>query len=306
MSNSPKRHHYLPQCYQKNFARKDGVWVYDLQRKTTRYQQIIDTGLERHLYSFERDDGTKDAVMEVEYFSKMDDLIPLLYEKLKRREVLDCNSRYDLAFIAGLMLLRTPDFQNTINRVEGEMIKWITEMSCCSREAMRADVEDYQNAHPEAIKLDPDEVFDFVHSGEYDVTIHRNRSLEHILNFAPSFAQALASLDLMVLHASRRSAFVTTDRPFTIIPPSGGNVPQWGGTGLLTPGGKKILPLGSDIALVFADCGKLMMHVDADQKTVMNFNAPIAANASRFLIGRDEALIRAWVDRFEAVVLDDT
>lgn len=299
MANIPIRHHYLPQSYLRLFGRDEVIWVFDRERNEVRAQKVIDTTVKRHFYSVESNDGTRDTWVESE-LAKIDGLIPKLVDELRSSRTLDDSRRFDLAFIAAIMMNRTPDFHEGINRVEGGLIKKISKMMFRSEADAARSIAEWKAKDPKASDLDPKELFDFLSKGEFEVEIHRNRSIELMLKLSPEFAKTIARLNICVLHAPDRSAFITTDRPFVIIPPRDTSwIPRWAGVGILTPGAQKYFPLASDLAVVFGDPGDEFRHVTLTPNLVKGVNAGVGQMTDRFLLGRDQALVEAWSKRLD-------
>jgi hypothetical protein len=184
-------------------------------------------------------------------------LIPILVERLKAREELDEAGRFDLSFVAALMMTRMADFHESVQRVEGKLLKRFAQTMFRSEEDAARSLAEWKAEDLTAPDIDPKTLFRFYSEGAFNVKIHRNRSIELMLKLTPSFADTLFNLNLGVLHARKRSAFITTDRPLSVVPPRDtSGLPKWGGIGLLTPGAHKYLSLGNDIAVVFGDPGE--------------------------------------------------
>jgi len=55
--NKPKRHHYLPQFYLKNFCKNGFLWVYDRNNNEYRQQTPINTAVKKKYYTTTGPDG---------------------------------------------------------------------------------------------------------------------------------------------------------------------------------------------------------------------------------------------------------
>lgn len=297
MADQPKRHHYLPQSYLRGFGCAEVLWVYDRSKDEIRAQKVIDTAVKRHFYSIEDDDGSKNTWVESE-LAKVDGLIPSIVQDLRDGAIFDDARHFDLSFICALMMNRTPDFHEGVNRVEGRLIKKFSRMMFRTDEDAARSLEEWKTEVPDAPDIDAKELFDFFQRGEFEVTIHRNRSIEHLLRLSPEFAKTIVRLNVGILHAPDKAAFITTDRPFVITPPRDSSwIPKWAGVGLLTPGAQKFVPLASDLAVVFGDPGNNFRHTKLSRDQVKAVNALVGQMTDRFMIGRDQALIEAWSKR---------
>jgi Protein of unknown function (DUF4238) len=295
--NTPKRHHYLPQSYLRLFAKDDVIWVYDRDTNDIRAQKVIDTAVINHFNAVERKDGSRDVRIESE-LSKVEGLIPKLVDDLKARQRLNDASRFDLAFIAALMMTRTPEFHEGVQRVEGKLIKRFAQHMFRSEEDAARSLAEWKAEDPTAPDIDPKALFRIYSDGAFNIKIHRNRSIELMLKLSPEFAKTLFGLNIGVLHAPKNSSFITTDRPLAVVPPRDTTgLPKWGGIGLLTPGAHKYLTLSSHVAVVFGDSGDNFVHLDLQTGTARWVNAAVGRMTNRFLFGRDKLLVAAWSRR---------
>ncbi|RIJ28443.1 DUF4238 domain-containing protein [Henriciella mobilis] len=74
--NVPKRHHFVPQWLMKHWS-NGGSSVFGVDRRDREQLRAFksdtkNVNVQRHLYSYERSDGTKDARLETELYAKMD------------------------------------------------------------------------------------------------------------------------------------------------------------------------------------------------------------------------------------------
>ena len=81
--NRPKRHHFLPETYQKGFLSDDGyIWVYEKGGHEPRPQQPQDAGVIKHYDRITLTDGSTDSSLETETFSMLDNLWKPLYDSM--------------------------------------------------------------------------------------------------------------------------------------------------------------------------------------------------------------------------------
>lgn len=299
MGNSPKRHHYLPQCYLLGFSRDESVWVYDRTKRTIRLQKPVNTAVIGHFYSYENENGIKDPWVESE-LAKIDGLIPSLVNELRGGSLLSDERRWDLALVAAFLLCRVPDFHDMVDRVEGNVMATLLRNEFRTLEAAQNAIEEWRRENPESPDLDPVEAVEYVQNSNFGIKIHRNSSISAMLKMAPQFAEVIANLNVAVFHAKGRSSFITSDRPLAVTPPLRPNpLNTHYGSGILTEGALKFLPISSDMAIGFSNRGKNFAHASADQGTVRVINRAVAIYMDRFLIARDHALVDAWKRRLD-------
>ncbi len=290
-----KRHHYLPECYLRQFAEGDYVNVFDRVRKEVRPQNVHNTAVVGHLYSVHRDDGSKDPRIE-EMLAEVDGIIPVLTKQLEERVPATTDLRSELAFLASLMLTRVPDYRAGVERVSEKLGRKFIERSYSSVEALRASVAEWQRDDPTASKeVDVEGMFRVFQTCK--LKINPNVALGYMLEMIPSLAESFFSLDIVVLHAPKNCAFLTCDRPLVTVPRLDSSGRAIGGVGILSPGSLKYLPLSNAIAVTFADRGTSFIHADASRPVVRGVNAAITQFTDRFLIGKDAALVSAWAKK---------
>lgn len=298
--SSPKRHHYLPQCFLRNFGTDNGVWVYNRKKNDIRWQKVKDTCLINYFYSIEYEDGGRDDSTFEKMFSSIESSYADIHKRLTLRENLSHKHISDICLFVSYMMNRTPDFHDGIQLVESKLIKSFTEQIFNSDERIENVLMRFRENNPE-IKIDASDyeiMREVIKNGNFNIKIHRNRSLELMTSLSRSFAKILCGLNISILHAPKDSSFLTTDRPFVILPPKDRSfIPKWAGIGLRTPGARKILPLSAKLLIMFGDAGRYFHHIDISKNDVMRFNAWICETTKDFLIGRDRPLVERWVRR---------
>jgi hypothetical protein len=218
MPNYPKRHHYLPESYLKRFTRDRALWVYDIQSKQLRPQTPNDTGAIGYFNALEDRDGNRNFVIE-DALSQIEGATSQVTLKIEAGEKLSDEDRHTLAHFVALQMLRGPDFHEDVNKMNDRIMRLFTEHLFADRERgekmwNKADQELGENS-----VMSFDEAREFALGGEYTIKTHRNLTLELMLELAPNFANIFLRLDWIILCGPSNKAFVTCDRPFSILPP---------------------------------------------------------------------------------------
>lgn len=138
-------------------------------------------------------------------------------------------------------------------------------------------------------------MYEFAQKGNYDVITHRNRSILAMLGIAPDIAQVLFIKNWLILGCSDDASFVTTDAPFTLLPPTNWHQDIPRGFGISTKGTRKIFPLSQDCCLVMLDDGGGIAYKKIPKRMVRTLNTAIIQRCQRFVFGRDENLVRSVV-----------
>lgn len=299
--SEPKRHHYVPQCYLKNFADEKGmIWVFDRKTKEYRKQSIADTAVQNHYYRIKTKDGEYSTDVE-KFFSTLEAEASVIIGKLVRVEKVSQRDKEVLALFISFQRARVPDFEKLMNEADEKMMKRINEMKFHSIEATEAILKDFAEKADVGKKHDvtPEEMFEFIKEGRYSVNFPREHSIKTMLNMGYELSGYFLQMDWLFLYAPNGSSFITSDSPYTLVPPADNNPNSfWGaGVGILTPGSKKIFPVAPNVILIMGDHGDMVVSGKAPRNNMRGINLISARASDRFIFAKDEALLRFVVER---------
>jgi hypothetical protein len=133
--NQPRKHHYVPQLYLKNFTleggEKDRLWVFD-QEKLTQWASTPEGAA--HQRDFYRIEDDQDPMAVERWFAQFEsESAPVLREIIESRNLPPTESRafgYFITFIA-LLIGRVPHIRETVSRFLDEVKR---KMDFASRE----------------------------------------------------------------------------------------------------------------------------------------------------------------------------
>ncbi len=215
--------------------------------------------------------------------------------KLLSRETISSDERETLAIFIGFMMTRVPDFEKSVNAVQQHMISRVADFLFSDEGSVKATMDQRERDTGKKSDISAKDLVEFHKSGQYDIVIHRNESLRLMLSLSTDLANYFRQMDWSIFHALGKSSFITTDNPVILLPPRD-HKPVFYGVGIITRGALKIFPLSLTACLIMYDNGKLTTHREADQQAVRSINLTVATQADRFVIGRDEALVRNVVE----------
>ncbi|HWR81893.1 MAG TPA: DUF4238 domain-containing protein [Candidatus Deferrimicrobium sp.] len=258
----PKRHHYLPQSYLKEFCRDRFLWVFDREKKEFRKQTPINTCVEKDLYTMVFENGEK--MREVEgILSLVESTSMPAITKVSRQSRLTEKEIGDICLFLSFLIVRLPKFLKfTKQQHEKQVLKLLEEKFPEFVEKVHLEVKDWF-------------------------------SLKTSLRLEEKFRNLLWRFDWCICWPPQNSSFVTSDNPFTIIP----REPSAEKVGFLTPGALKVTPLSPRCCVVLEDQGLGIRYRRVPRKIVDGFNVHFAANSRRFVIARDELELRTAVKR---------
>jgi len=304
MSN-PKRHHYLPEFYQKGFSGEGGIWLYDRKENLFRNASPKNTGLIGHYYSINGSDGEKNPEVE-RILSVIEGHASSAIDTLERYGDLSDDGRYYLALFCALFLFRTPDFEADYNTMmSGMMKRMLKESFCDASHAEQAIAAFNSESGVEKITSKPEDFVDFVVRDDFTINVMRNASLSVILPLSEKIAFLLHHMEWIAVHNSTLLPFFTCDAPFVIVPPRDWNPNSWQGVGILTPGAHFIVPLTRKLSLVMGGEKKGLGHREVSLETHINpQNIAIASMTERFLLGPHEERLRELVTMSKIDVIE--
>lgn len=289
--SSPKRHHYLPQFYLKGFCCNEYLWVYDRKTNQVRRQTPINTAIQSHYYSVADEDGEKNTEIE-SFLPQIEGLTKPIIQKVSSKDEISVEEKEILSVFLAFLMNRVPDFEKSVNIMEGHLVKRMSDMMFSDEKRTKSIMDRYEKETGDKIKLSAKELVDFHKRGAYTIEIHRNESLRLMLDLSFNFAAFFRQMDWGFLHAPQKTSYVTTDNPLFIVLPEDWDPNSFYGVGLITQGAKKVVALSQKVCLIMYDHGEKILHSDINRETVRRINFNITVHTDRFLIGRDEALVK--------------
>jgi len=288
------RNHYIPQRYQLGFANDVGkVWLFD--RKTLHYRDgaPINIGVERDFYTTVDKAGVPNDSVE-KMLASLEAVVWPVLDRLDRHvDEINAEDRIHLALFVAFMRTRTPAFDQMSNNMGNTMFQWIAKARNPTPEVV---AEDHKKATGKTI--DPAEaqkIFDAIHSDEYFVETPRQNNIKMMLDIASQLGQAIATMSWTIYWTTPDCTFVTSDNPFIVVPPLGRDT-TIEGTGPLSRGATNLIPLSSTTLLCARHDGSGPLNFERANRDFVRFTNQLVASASdRFLLARDEALLKKLV-----------
>lgn len=192
----PKRHHYVPVTYLKNFCDASGqlqVFRKDDPARPFR-QRPESTGFERYYYSQFDDKGLRDDDRLEAIFSEIEAKWPTIVTALANREAMFEAAPHIITFL-GLMRVRVPAFRDPAELHLGHSVH---------TQAL------LMHAAGKLLPL-PEDFPDLME--KIQVTIDPQKSLEMMAYALNDMGKLFATLSFDVLHNASDHAFLTSDNP---------------------------------------------------------------------------------------------
>lgn len=288
-----KNHHYLPQSYLAGFTRggtRDSVfWVFDAQTGEYRPQTPKNTGAERYFYAADTETGERSLHIE-KGLAKIEGLVMPIVKKADAGAPITLDDKQLLALFVGLLFTRVPQFKRAHAEATDGMARAMHEVAFGTVEQVRTALQRWEHEHGEGSSVTAEELHEFIKSGEYDVVPQRNTYLRAMLEAGGEFGWRLWQMTWLIARAPSDTSFITSDSPFVIMPPLESAPDRPYGFG--TRGAVTLVPLTQRVCLCISGPGTFAVQRVIPKSEVREINIAIAQKCERFVIGRDEALVR--------------
>jgi hypothetical protein len=196
MSDTKKRHHYVPIAYLRAFTGTDGrIWAYRKDApETPLHVQPAAIAFERYYYSQPLEDGGRDHNTIEDFFSKLEGEWPPMVDRLGRGKAAGEDIGILHEFLA-LMRVRVPAARDMIELSLAEMVK------AGARAMDRAG-----DLPPKPKGME--DILDHL-----DVAIDPHRSMLAMPALVQGLSRVIAMLGLQVVHNETKTDFITSDNP---------------------------------------------------------------------------------------------
>jgi len=286
--NEPKRHHYIPEFFLKEFTENNKFYVYD--RKLDKYtiQTPTNTTCIKYYYRVKGDYNFGKNMVE-KLFSQIESRTKPVIEKIKNQQPLSDQDRYDLTNFISFLKTRVPFFEKTVNELENKLAKEYLKICFSSDEFLKKFKKRFEKEAGKKIDFDPKDIVK-----NYHFSSGKDTNLAIRLESSVEIAEYLFCMDWIFLFSHKNSSFILSDNPFIIIPPK-----DFNGIGILTPKALKVIPLTSNICLMICDYNpkgpQIYYKNNYSRKEIRKLNCNLAINCERFILSKDKPLLERIV-----------
>lgn len=297
MKNSPKLQHYLPKSYLYGFSENlKTVWVYDKKSDTLKELSPEVFGGENHFYTIKNTDGEKDTSVE-DMFIEVDGVYMSILRKIRNQEQLSLGDRNEFSLILALFMNRTPSFKDFSEDILSEIMKKSMTIYAQHKDAF------YRKLKILGIKEDAlEKTRKFALQGKYDILPSRNYTIEQMVKLSLDIAPLFNMFKWTIGKVPKKTSFMTTDNPISLIPSNEHSFNPFQGIGLLTKGVTVHFPLDKDLLLGmrFAESPteEITYGKIPDRKLVRILNHDLFLCANRYVIAKD----KRWLEKIIEVI----
>jgi len=292
-----RRHHYLPQMYLRGFADEaDLVWVFDRRKNSYLHQGVINTAVKKDFYTTLGPDGQKSDIAETLMANVVEGPMKGIIEKLDKKNLTwEGEDRAILALFVALLRTRNLAFDKDQSEITEQFHRWWAKAKHRSPKAVEESLREYQDKTGEDMTdVSAQELFEMIRDDQYELKNPRQNNIKMMMSLSLEIAKVLFRLNWEILAAPKGMSFVTCDNPFTVVPPPFFD-DTFCGYGILTPGASTVVPLSRKTAICFYGEGERNRGAVVYKDFLRHTNLVVAANSERFVIAREEPLLRSLV-----------
>ncbi len=216
-----RKHHYVPQCYLKGFARnrskKSQLYVVDLTLKRAFVTTPLNVAAERDFNRIDID-GEDPNLIESSYAEFETKLAPALVRMDERGDFPDDADRAVILELVALLAVRNPGRREAMRQFKEETTRRLMELAAANRQRWETQRQKAADAGVEsAADLTYEEVREFVERGDYTIDVPTTKHVEQELKSLTTVYNLLHRRNWVVVRAAPASGgFVTSDHPVTL------------------------------------------------------------------------------------------
>ena len=121
--SKPKRQHFLPIFYLKNFCEKGIFWVYDRNKNEYRKQTPKNTGILKKYYNFKESNSKECYGIENKVLSDIETETKPIIDKIHNKKMISLHEKIILTIFISFLRFRVPCFEKEHNYIIDKFLK---------------------------------------------------------------------------------------------------------------------------------------------------------------------------------------
>lgn len=291
-AKEPRKHHYVPVFYQKNFTNDAGLlWVYDRVRQSHKELHPLSVCFEKDLYTVKPEGKPPDTQVEKKLLQFVDSAGSVgIRDFLSNKP--NQSAEQELALFMAFQWNRVPTMSRDIRVTYAKLIEELCRVSFSSVERAKSILDQVEAETGDAVGLSLESMVRDITEKRFEIVATERAFLGTMIRQSMKLAGVLRRLDWEVLIAPPETGFIICDCPVVVVPPRGS-----GQVGFVVPGSAKYFPLSSGLCIRLGEPGKRRRLRELDKESVRTVNLNIAANSERFIMGRSRVQLENIVVR---------
>jgi len=295
-----KKQHYIPQFYLKNFSQdQERIYIYDKKKGDKgeiRYQTTVEVAHENHFYTYRTKKGTKENLED--FFCQFEGDAAAIIDKVHRDRQITPEEKQKLALFVAFIYTRTPTFKARTEEMHSKMGEKLSRMmiQMTPKEQLRKFYKEKQGK--EFTDKELNDLVDFATNpkrSRIEFTYPNEYWIKIMLKMGAEVAPIFYGMNWLFLFTEQPYAFITSDGPFLIVPPTDHD--RFWGVGLVTPKARKVVPLRSNMCLMMGDLSEnpFVRFADTDKKFFRQVNEHLMLECERFCFSPDKGKLSKLV-----------
>jgi Protein of unknown function (DUF4238) len=286
-----RKHHYIPQCYLKGFARHRNnpkLFVVDGRTKKAFSTIPANVAAVRDFHTIDVEGLPPDALEN--NLSKFEgDLSPALERIIAARSIQDETDRAYLFNLVGLIAVKNPRRRENFRGFQERVLKMVMDLATATPERWESQVRQAKAAGflDENTPVNYEQMRDFVVRDQFTINMPPGSHVGLELNSVDTVLPLIFGRKWALLRAPpKTTGFVTSDHPVCLMQAD----PQQRGNGLPfgygTPRTQIVFPISNELAMLGA-FEIAEDEMDADELFIAQVNGSIILHADRQIYARD-------------------
>jgi hypothetical protein len=299
--SEPRKHHYVPVFYQKQFTNAKGLlWVYDRRPQTYKELAPESVCFEKDLYALKPENAPRERRIESLVLSHIDGVGSSAIRELLSGQP-NSQTIQALAYFIGVQFNRLPSIGRAVTAIWTKIGTDMLRVMTANVGRMQSILERYARDTGKSVDVSAESMVEAVRGGHIEAVATERPFLQSIFTQAESITDVIVGLDWQILVAPPGTGFVICDSPVVVVPQRGIT-----DVGFLVPGTVKYFPLTYRYCLRLGDAGRSFSYRKVSKETVRMINYNIAANSERFIMGPEKAQLVSVVERSQSIQEDLT
>lgn len=193
--------------------------------------------------------------------------------------------------------MRTPDIIDSLKAFNAEMVTDVMKQMFADVDEVAARLRedpDFEGKSEEEVVEEAKLMVDMAQNDGMRVTTEHRWAVGLAIQLALDIAPMLSGRDWVVVHRDNdKKSFVTSDAPVRLTTVAPRSNSFWAGIGFGNADALVLFPMTEACVMAMLGNRGDLRHVEADTEKVRQLNLGMAAQCQRFVIGRDEALVRS-------------
>lgn len=284
-----RKQHFIPVSYLERFTSKGEIYSFDIVEKKVFQTKPINIAHLRDFYTVDHKDKSKENVVE-EYFSEIEGRAKPILEQWIKTMKLPIQKEWHILseFIAG-MSLRVPEFRKKYLEINQYMADLTVHLAFSSEEAYKRTREQYFQNTGNELNLEYEEAKRICENPSlYQIVLHPNKYISTMMKCIPEITQIIVQMTPMLLLATDKYRFITSDNPVVMINGSK-NEPTYMSCGWRIKNVLVYFPI-SPFTCIILLWGKEYTVLSANDDVVTSVNSHLLWHSTRYVYSEREQL----------------